>query len=91
MTEDRLNVAVAALEDRLLLPLADAILMRWLRAMYRHELKVGDLDDAYRVRAEWYEVAYRMEILMEEITKRAEIGRTDAELEAAVARFGSVG
>lgn len=76
-------LALANLPDYALIPLADALLLRWLRATNPVEGHERDLQRVYRLRAEWLDLSERVDLLIEELAMRAEEGKGENELEQA--------
>lgn len=68
--------------------LIDLLLTRFLRALNPVASHATGLDEVLWLRAEWLTVEDRIERVIEELTKRSEAAHTEAELEAALRRFG---
>lgn len=85
---DAIN-AIASLPGRALPYLIDELWLRLLRARNTLEGHATDLERVLYVRAEWGEVQDLIDMTLEALTRAAEDGKSEDELQAAATRFQS--
>ncbi len=76
---------LAELRGVALIALANELLLRFLRAFNPVDDHTTDLVRVLHFRTEWHDLSWRMDELVEELTRRAEAGHEPEEIEQALA------